>query len=120
MKWTMQDRAELLRRQIEDGAKIADLAKQHGATYEAIRTQLSIYRKYLRDTGQNPALVRTSRRGPALHVHKEPARIHVDESRCVGASININIRMREQGLTAGFFGDPPPGRSALDTRGGRL
>ena len=29
---------------------------------------------------------------------------------------DINLRIARQGLTAGVFGDPPPGRSALDQR----
>jgi len=28
----------------------------------------------------------------------------------------LQLRIAERGLTAGFFGDPPPGRSALDER----
>ncbi|EJN15708.1 hypothetical protein PMI42_00726 [Bradyrhizobium sp. YR681] len=28
----------------------------------------------------------------------------------------LQLRIDRQGLTAGFFGDPPPGRSALDAR----
>lgn len=36
------------------------------------------------------------------------------------ADADIRARIAAQGLTAGFFGDPAPGRSALDQRGGRL
>lgn len=34
------------------------------------------------------------------------------------ADADIAARIRRQGLTAGFLGDPPPGRSALDQRRG--
>lgn len=34
------------------------------------------------------------------------------------ADADIAARIRRQGLTAGFLGDPPPGRSALDRRRG--
>ncbi|QPF81651.1 hypothetical protein IC762_17650 [Bradyrhizobium genosp. L] len=33
---------------------------------------------------------------------------------------DFHARIAERGLTAGFFGDPPPGRSALDKREGSL
>jgi len=32
------------------------------------------------------------------------------------ADLHIVSRIERQGLTAGFLGDPPPGRSALDQR----
>ena len=35
------------------------------------------------------------------------------------AGIDIRARIAEQGLTAGMFGDPKPGRSALDQREAR-
>ena len=35
------------------------------------------------------------------------------------ADADIRARIAAQGLTAGFLGDPPPGRSALDQREGR-
>lgn len=35
------------------------------------------------------------------------------------ADNDIRARIAEQGLTAGWFGDPKPGRSALDQREGR-
>ncbi len=34
------------------------------------------------------------------------------------ADADIAARIRRQGVTAGFLGDPPPGRSALDQRRG--
>ncbi len=34
------------------------------------------------------------------------------------ADNDIRARIARQGLTAGFLGDPPPGRSALDQREG--
>lgn len=38
--------------------------------------------------------------------------------KCTGNDWNAEIlrRIKAQGLTAGFFGDPPPGRSALDKK----
>jgi len=33
------------------------------------------------------------------------------------ADADIRARIARQGITAGFLGDPPPGRSALDQRG---
>lgn len=33
------------------------------------------------------------------------------------ADADIRARIARQGITAGVFGDPPPGRSALDQRG---
>lgn len=33
-----------------------------------------------------------------------------------GADSDLRARIARQGLTAGFLGDPPPGRSALDKR----
>lgn len=46
--------------------------------------------------------------GPPLAVHR-PRYFHAADN-------DIRSRIARQGLTAGFLGDPPPGRSALDQR----
>ncbi len=50
-----------------------------------------------------------------------PASAASDQPQRYFSDIDADLRTRiaRQGLTAGVFGDPPPGRSALDQRGQR-
>jgi hypothetical protein len=47
---------------------------------------------------------------PAVERFRMPCLDHLREN------AELQLRIDRQGLTAGFFGDPPPGRSALDER----
>jgi len=47
---------------------------------------------------------------PVVERRRMPSLDHLREA------AELRLRIDRQGLTAGFFGDPPPGRSALDER----
>ncbi len=47
---------------------------------------------------------------PVVEIRRMPSLDHLRER------AELQLRIDRQGLTAGFFGDPPPGRSALDER----
>ncbi|BAL77051.1 hypothetical protein [Bradyrhizobium cosmicum] len=47
---------------------------------------------------------------PVVERRRMPSLDHLRER------AELQLRIDRQGLTAGFFGDPPPGRSALDQR----
>jgi len=56
------------------------------------------------------AAVRKAATPPAVERRRMPSLDHLRER------AELHLRISGQGLTAGFFGDPPPGRSALDER----
>lgn len=79
--------------------------------------------KPLRRRWSAPAAPKASRRArseppkaaPAVKAKSEPGRVH--RPRYIHeADMDIIARIDRQGLTAGFLGDPPPGRSALDQK----
>lgn len=57
-----------------------------------------------------PAPVPAPAPAPAVERRRMPSLDHLRER------AELQLRIDRQGLTAGFFGDPPPGRSALDKR----
>lgn len=117
-----KDRAEIYRLKTECGMTCPQLAERYGVSAKSIANQLRVHRESLRKRGEQVAYCMAGPIGrraggvvAAPKKYKRPEQLGAKSS----ASTNVNIRIAEQGITAGVFGDPPAGRSALDARGGR-
>lgn len=53
---------------------------------------------------------------PGIERKIPPAACRADHLDALRERAELQLRIAERGLTAGWFGDPPPGRSALDQR----
>lgn len=124
--WTEADQARLLKLRDDDGLDwSAVAAAMPGRTLAACKVQ---YYERLRErcgarrysaTRQLPPA--PPRPAPVAAPAVTPAPVVAREAR--GGSLaglreaaELRLRIAERGLTGGVFGDPPPGRSALDER----
>ncbi|MET3991656.1 hypothetical protein ABID65_003296 [Bradyrhizobium sp. S3.9.2] len=57
---------------------------------------------------------------PALRLPSIGERIRMPSLDALREQAELRLRIAERGLTGGVFGDPPPGRSALDQRANGL
>src|SRR4051812_43676296 len=144
VRWTPYDDATLLRLRDGEGLGFQDVAKRMpGRTASAC--EMRYYGKLKgarnqtrRASGPRPSIPAVSwrKRGaavagvvaapadvasPALPSATRPLMISADRIRmpCLDGlreRAELQLRIDRQGLTAGFFGDPRPGRSALDER----
>lgn len=119
IQFTDEQRAEIYRLQIECGLTREKIAEQYCCSVRAIGKQLWLHRESLKKRGKLVTYMRdkaTQKKQPRQPSYSAVRSVDVEHLR-VGASTNIGIRIAEQGLTAGIFGDPPRGRSALDQMG---
>lgn len=118
--WTPDERRRLLI-QHNSGVAISNLSLPG-------RTQKACVQEYYRLKDPEKRLAHTARRrmqeAPAIApTRAEAARLAAEPGKRPRyfheADLDIISRIERQGLTAGFLGDPPAGRSALDRKEGR-
>jgi hypothetical protein len=108
--------------------RLIDMREVHKLTYDEIAKTLgapvSSCQKYYSDLrGRRVREAEAANKRPPPVVVKQPiitARTDLREHRPRAplhpADAELSARIAALGLTAGVFGDPPPGRSALDQR----
>ena len=122
--WT-DKRLELIARLRDvDGMRWDDIGERFGVSASLACTRYHTYksrllvaekRRQLAESGRlppplKPAVVERPSILPTINPEKRPRYFH-------NVDMDVIARIERQGLTAGFLGDPPPGRSALDKRG---
>lgn len=120
--WTVERLKLVVKLRDVDGLAWSMIGERFGvkgpiccARYHAYKAELRIAERrkalgLVDPQPKNPARVERPSILPTINPEKRPRYFHSDDMDVLG-------RVERQGLTAGFLGDPPPGRSALDKRG---
>lgn len=115
--WTEAEDRLLWRLREDEGAEWPAITRQLGRTEAACAMRLSKLRKARRGRGVATSAVSSIRVAPPQTATPRLVTAPLKVVRAVDH--DILERIAERGLTAGVFGDPPMGASALDKRGAR-